>query len=413
MLNKCQEKALDALLEFCYSQEKFICLSGMPGTGKTYLLNEFASQLPSINTVLKIAGRSPFTSIEFTATTNKATTVLAESINSERATTIYRLFGIKVTSDYKTGEDKLDYSRAITITDSIIVIDEASMLSYEVLDYINKYAIRCKIIFVGDKNQLPTVGGKGADVFNKFKVIELTKIMRQKPSLAKAIKNAKNTLEAGEMIDLPSMESESIIRLNKSDFLDSIVNMGLNDRILCYTNNKCIAYNSHIRNELGLPTTPIRGDMCVSKGRVASKVNHFGTKLVLNAEESFVITNVKPIDQYIYVGGNKYGVIEYDTPKGTFYGLEKPELYPLILKSVYAECKQLKDYSNYIMIKENILDPRFYYSSTIHSAQGSTYDNVYIDLNDIVKGRGATKETKNKLLYVAISRAKNKIYFTE
>lgn len=411
MLNKCQEKALDALLEFCYSQEKYICLSGMPGTGKTYLLNKLANQLDTINTVLKIAGRTPFIDIRFTATTNKAAAVLKESLDSEFATTVYKLFGIKVTNDYRTGEEKLDFTRAITVPDSLIIIDEASMLSYEVLEYINKYAIRSKVIFVGDKNQLPTVSGKSADVFNKFKVIELTKIMRQKPSLAKAIKNAKNALEAGEMIDLPSMESESIIRLNKSDFLDSIVNMGLNDKILCYTNNKCIAYNSHIRNELGLPTTPIKGDLCISKGRVVSQYGD--RQIVLNAEESFPIIDVKPIDKYIYIGDCKYGVKEYLTHKGTFFGLEKPELYPLLLKSAYAKCKEIKDYTGYIYIKENILDPRFYYSSTIHSAQGSTYDNVYIDLNDIVKGRGATKETKNKLLYVAISRAKNKIYFVE
>lgn len=411
MLNKCQEKALDALLEFCYSQEKYICLSGMPGTGKTYLLNKLASQLDTINTVLKIAGRTPFIDIRFTATTNKAATVLKESLDSEYATTVYKLFGIKVTNDYRTGEEKLDFTRAITVPDSLIIIDEASMLSYEVLEYINKYAIRSKVIFVGDKNQLPTVSGTSADVFNRFKVIELTKIMRQKPSLAKAIKNAKNALEAGEMIDLPSMESESIIRLNKSDFLDSIVNMGLNDKILCYTNNKCIAYNSHIRNELGLPTTPIKGDLCISKGRVVSQYGD--RQIVLNAEESFPIIDVKPIEKYIYIGDCKYGVKEYLTHKGKFFGLEKPELYPLLLKSSYAKCKEMKDYTGYIYIKENILDPRFYYSSTIHSAQGSTYDNVYIDLNDIVKGRGATKETKNKLLYVAISRAKNKIYFTE
>ena len=411
MLNKCQEKALDALLEFCYSQEKYICLSGMPGTGKTYLLNKLANQLDTINTVLKIAGRTPFIDIRFTATTNKAAAVLKESLDSEFATTVYKLFGIKVTNDYRTGEEKLDFTRAITVPDSLIIIDEASMLSYEVLEYINKYAIRSKVIFVGDKNQLPTVSGKSADVFNKFKVIELTKIMRQKPSLAKAIKNAKNALEAGEMIDLPSMESESIIRLNKSDFLDSIVNMGLNDKILCYTNNKCIAYNSHIRNELGLPTTPIKGDLCISKGRVVSQYGD--RQIVLNAEESFPIIDVKPIEKYIYIGDCKYGVKEYLTHKGTFFGLEKPELYPLLLKSAYAKCKEIKDYTGYIYIKENILDPRFYYSSTIHSAQGSTYDNVYIDLNDIVKGRGATKETKNKLLYVAISRAKNKIYFVE
>lgn len=213
------------------------------------------------------------------------------------------------------------------------------------------------------------------------------------------------------MIDLPSMESESIIRLNKSEFLDSIVNMGLNDKILCYTNNKCIAYNSHIRQELGLPTTPIKGDLCISKGRVVSQYGD--RQIVLNAEESFPIIDVKPIEKYIYIGDCKYGVKEYLTHKGTFFGLEKPELYPLLLKSAYAKCKEIKNYTGYIYIKENILDPRFYYSSTIHSAQGSTYDNVYIDLNDIVKGRGATKETKNKLLYVAISRAKNKIYFVE
>ena len=407
-LNKGQQKALDELLEFCYSQEKYICLSGMPGTGKTYLLKEFVNNLPSINTVLSIADRDTFNSIFFTATTNKATSVLADSIDCNAVTTIYKLFNIKVSNNYSTGKESLDFSNANVRTDAIIIIDEASMLSQEMLEYINKYTIRCKIIFVGDKNQLPAVNTKGADVFNKFKVIELTKIMRQKPDLAKAIKNAKNALEAGEMIDLSSMESESIIRLNKSDFLDSIVNMGTQDKVLCYTNNKCIAYNSHIRKELGLPTVPVRGDYCISKGRVEGIDSG-----IINAEGSFIILDVKPSYRKITFPDCEYNLVQYITRIGTFYGLENPELYSLILKKAYSVCKNARDFTKYFNIKEKVVDPRFYYTSTIHSAQGSTYDNVYIDLPDIIKGKGVTKEEKNKLLYVAISRAKNKIFFME
>ena len=54
------------------------------------------------------------------------------------------------------------------------------------------------------------------------------------------------------------------------------------------------------------------------------------------------------------------------------------------------------------------------FSITAHKAQGSTYDTVFVDVDDIVFDKNgsirADCDTINRLLYVACSRAKNKLY---
>lgn len=50
------------------------------------------------------------------------------------------------------------------------------------------------------------------------------------------------------------------------------------------------------------------------------------------------------------------------------------------------------------------------YASTVNKSQGSTYDTVYIDLNDIGKCRD--KDQVRRMLYVAVSRARHKVVFT-
>ena len=48
------------------------------------------------------------------------------------------------------------------------------------------------------------------------------------------------------------------------------------------------------------------------------------------------------------------------------------------------------------------------YCLSVHKSQGSTYDNVFINLNDILRCR--TILDRNRLLYVALSRASKKVF---
>jgi len=75
--------------------------------------------------------------------------------------------------------------------------------------------------------------------------------------------------------------------------------------------------------------------------------------------------------------------------------------------SLYNSYNSFKDimYNGKRIAKANF---NFGRSSTVHKAQGSTYDDVFIDLADISKCRA--KDSFRRLLYVALSRAKNNIY---
>jgi ATP-dependent exoDNAse (exonuclease V) alpha subunit len=64
----------------------------------------------------------------------------------------------------------------------------------------------------------------------------------------------------------------------------------------------------------------------------------------------------------------------------------------------------------YYFFREKMAELRDNNACTVHASQGSTYDRVYIDYKDIVKGKGQTVGNKARMLYVALSRAKEEIY---
>lgn len=77
------------------------------------------------------------------------------------------------------------------------------------------------------------------------------------------------------------------------------------------------------------------------------------------------------------------------------------------LKKLAEESIKSNDWSKYFFYKKTVLDIRDVYASTVHSSQGSTYKDVFINLRNIYK---YSDENLMRLVYVAVSRAKEKVY---
>ena len=60
--------------------------------------------------------------------------------------------------------------------------------------------------------------------------------------------------------------------------------------------------------------------------------------------------------------------------------------------------------------EEQWIDLRYAYSQTINKSQGSTYDKVFIDLDDIKKVNSG--DVLARMMYVAVSRARHTVILT-
>ena len=99
------------------------------------------------------------------------------------------------------------------------------------------------------------------------------------------------------------------------------------------------------------------------------------------------------------------------------------KIVPVVLGiyNAYSLTKQIKaaaikDKKNYKFIyalnKAYTMDYKF--ASTVHKAQGSEFDAVFVDVNDIKKSILPNYyDTYARLMYVALSRAKKKVYIIQ
>lgn len=119
-------------------------ITGGPGTGKTTLLRF----------LIRIFQRNFSNNIKLCSPTGKAARRMAESTGIESASTIHSLLGL--TSDYKWSPGIKSIEE---ISADLLVVDEASMLDMELMYLlISNIPFTCKLVFLGDVDQLPSVG---------------------------------------------------------------------------------------------------------------------------------------------------------------------------------------------------------------------------------------------------------------
>ncbi len=150
---------------FTACNNKVCIITGGPGTGKTTITKFIYYALKRLNLKVKLA-----------APTGRASKRLAEATGS-KAHTIHRLLGYNPGGEFTYNEDK-------KLNADVLIIDEISMLDCQLcVHLLRALPLTCRLIFIGDVNQLPSVGPGNIlyDLLNSETIpyVVLTQIYRQ------------------------------------------------------------------------------------------------------------------------------------------------------------------------------------------------------------------------------------------
>ena len=439
--NSEQNKILLKLVEYITTlgNRSVFLLKGYAGTGKTTLISALVKSLPSIGK------RSVLL-----APTGRAAKVLAKYSKKKSSTLHKKIYWIRTT---KNGNTFITLKENLH-TNTIFIVDEASMIPEDAKDGINKRSlledlikyvyegIDCKLILIGDTAQLPPVNldispaldENNLDKKYQKQVIhqELKKVVRQEKN-SMVLENATNLRELieGNIKKLPKIKlNQEVVRISSGDELQEYIeksygNSGVeNTTIICRSNKRANQYNDRIRSEI------LWQEDIISAGDVLMVVRNNYFWLDEKSEAGFLangdIIEVTRIKEIIERYGFKFAkasirLMDYENENeiDTILLLdtinsESPSLKYDEYKKLYTEVgldyRGQKDINKKIKENEffNAIQIKFGYSITCHKAQGGQWKNVFIDIGYFKK----EMLDKNYLrwLYTAFTRSTENLY---
>ena len=439
--NSEQKKILLKLVEYITTlgNRSVFLLKGYAGTGKTTLISALVKSLPSIGK------RSVLL-----APTGRAAKVLAKYSKKKSSTLHKKIYWIRTT---KNGNTFITLKENLH-TNTIFIVDEASMIPEDAKDGINKRSlledlikyvyegIDCKLILIGDTAQLPPVNldispaldENNLDKKYQKQIIhqELKKVVRQEKN-SMVLENATNLRELieGNIKKLPKIKlNQDVVRISSGDELQECIeksygNSGVeNTTIICRSNKRANQYNDRIRSEI------LWQEDIISAGDVLMVVRNNYFWLDEKSEAGFLangdIIEVTRIKEIIERYGFKFAkasirLMDYENENeiDTILLLdtinsESPSLKYDEYKKLYTEVgldyRGQKDINKKIKENEffNAIQIKFGYSITCHKAQGGQWKNVFIDIGYFKK----EMLDKNYLrwLYTAFTRSTENLY---
>jgi ATP-dependent exoDNAse (exonuclease V) alpha subunit len=401
-----QNAALDAFGLFLMDPiETVFVLSGYSGCGKSTLVKTLLERLPDFMRTARLINPSQAQyEVALTATTNKAAETLGQITGYETGT-IHSFLGLRVQTDFKTNTTTLLCKSAEQKQGYLLFIDEASYIDSQLMGWIFKKTKNCKIVFVGDPAQLTPIKSTGTPVFEaKFTGAALTQVVRQAEGnpIVELSTKFRNTVNTGEFFAFKP-DGHHIQYMDRDAFNLSIEQEFTrpdwryqDSKILAWTNKCVIAFNQFVR-------TKVMGDPHFAVGDYA----------VCNSFISVGRQTLKT-DQLVQISG-----IDEDTERngvmGNMFTLDDSltVFMPKSLDSKNLAIKQARAAGKLGMVADiemTWIDLRAAYACTINKAQGSTYDKVFIDLDDI--SRCNSGDQIARMLYVAVSRARNFVVLT-
>ena len=320
----------------------------------------------------------------------------------------------------------------------VFVMDECSMFSHEMLNLVSRHTnMFAKIIFMGDRGQLPPVlDDNTMDVGKDSPVFDMVL-----PDYCKhELKTRVRQTEGNPIIDIsdkiyeliftnPSIqERDRLLREMMETKLDDkghghqIVKAHalwetykncsddyLDTKVVAYRRRTVDSYNYHLRNYIHDNPVPI----FIPKEIIYMNKTYFG----------------KDIDEHDFVFYNSSEYIIQDTERGELEGiqvlyafLEEKRSMPYIIGGRGSENYEIfedrvnslyeaKNYQEMWRIKDMFADFSYGYALTAYKAQGSTYRNIFIDVNDILTLNVLPLKRQLQSLYTAVTRASHNVYF--
>jgi ATP-dependent exoDNAse (exonuclease V) alpha subunit len=414
-LSQCQEKAAQGFQNFLKSDDPHMIISGFAGSGKSFLVQYLAQLVQDQIGLMQLIDPqyvAPF--VHYTATTNKAAAVLGSLVQGE-VTTIHSLLGLTVSTDYKTGQEKLTQKRrAKSLRDSIIIIDEASMIGSELMAHIKQVqrdVKNCRIIYIGDPYQMPPVMENPCRVFqeteNHYFLDEIQRQVAGSPII-------QLSAQYRAVLDDPDLEwpeiphdGQTIFRYDtEEDFKQAIqASMGhphniQQHKVVAWKNSKVQEYNAWIRRlhgytddynvgEIVMTNKPLMdGDAVVASTDTFHTISGIDRARILNIEGYTIALQLKHLSH---------------RPFSVF----QPKCWSQA-KVLMKQFARDKNWRHYFHIKQQWADLRAIHALTCHKAQGSTYKEVFVDLEDI--SRNNNWKEAARLAYVAVTRASDRLH---
>lgn len=429
-----------------YGSNDILTLTGPAGSGKSTIVKE-------------IIKRSTIRSVAVSAPTHQAKTVIT-NMTGYPGETIQSLLGLRPNmnvEDFDPTNVLFMPEGAERISEyQIVIIDECSMIG----EYINNLIInlakeyKVKILFIGDKYQLPPVEKgvqtvKISPTFSKYKQVELTEIVRQDESnpVNELIHLAREDVINGTDFLLPRLakiqdtfndKGEGYMLRHAKEYVQEIVKLykgkeaqldPYNTKLLAFDNKTVTNVNGFLR-KLVNPSEDLIAVNDIIKGYNTvgqeTDVPPYFRSHIRNSEDYIIksvkaktfkiIKNAYVLYECEVVGSNQLLYILHPDSKEEF----EMELVRLHSNGVtFRAWKPFYDFKNRILINYEVFnnyndkvakkDFDYGYCQTTHKSQGSTYSNVGIYIPSF--RMCSHKFTRRSLLYVALTRTSKTLYF--
>ena len=368
-------------------------ITGGPGTGKTTI----------IKCILRIL-KGQCGRIALLAPTGRAAKRMSESCKEE-ASTIHRALMI----DYSGGETKEDtamffFNETNKFPYDAVIVDEVSMVDVNLmLSLLSALKAGTRLILVGDKNQLPSVGAGNvlADILNSGVIAsaQLTHIYRQSEE-SLIITNA-HAINDGNMpkIDNHSKDFFFEYRENINDIADTILNM-VSTRIPKFLNISPLKIQVLAPMRVGVCGIDNLNNLVQNRinpaqnGKKEYKLDNYVFRIgdkVMQTSNNYTQVWKRPRDNGSWELGE--AVFNGDIGFVTNINEETDSL------EVTFEDGRISDYT-----REDAKQMMLSYAITIHKSQGSEFDVVIIPII-----AGAASILTRNLLYTAVTRAKRMV----